>query len=42
MGKREIGPEIKKRRKGKEEIQGDEIERIRWTADKKEERRRWN
>ena len=29
MGKREMGPEIKKRRKGKKEIQGDEIEKIR-------------
>jgi len=31
-----MGPEIKKRRKGKKEIQKDEIERIRWTADEKE------
>jgi len=35
-GKREMGPEIKRRRKGKKEIQGDEIKRIRWVADKKE------
>ena len=36
VGKKEMGPEIKKRRKGKKEIQKDEIERIRWTADEKE------
>ena len=28
-GKKEMGPEIKRRRKGKKEVQGDEIERIR-------------
>ena len=37
VGKKKIGPEIKKRRKGKKEIQGDEIERTRWVADKKED-----
>ena len=37
MGKKEMGPEIKKRRKGKKEIQGNKIERIRWAADKKED-----
>jgi len=37
MDKREIGPEIQKRRKGKKEIQRDEIKRIRWAADKKED-----
>jgi len=37
MGKKEMGPEIKKRRKGKKEVQEDEIERIRWTADEKED-----
>ena len=36
MGKRKMGPEIKKRRKEKKKIQGNEIERIRWTADEKE------
>jgi len=41
-GKKEMGPEIKKRRQGKKEIQEDEIERIRWAADEKEERRKWN
>ena len=40
MGKREIDPEIRKRRKGKKEIQGDEIERIKWAADEKEDWRR--
>jgi len=35
--KKEIDLEIKKRRKGKKEVQGDEIERIRWAADKKED-----
>ena len=29
MGKKEMGPEIRKRRQGKKETQGDEIERIR-------------
>ena len=37
VGKKEMGSEIKKRRKGKKEIQGDEIERIRWVADEKED-----
>jgi len=37
MGKKEMGLEIKRRRKGKKKIQGDEIERIRWAADKKED-----
>ena len=37
MGKKEMGPEIRKRRQGKKEIQGDEIERIRWAVDKKED-----
>jgi len=37
MGKKEMGPEIRKRRQGKKETQGDEIERIRWAADKKED-----
>ena len=37
VGKKEMGPEIKKRRKGKREIQGDEIKRIRWAADEKED-----
>jgi len=37
VGKKEMGPEIKKRRKGKKEIQGDEIERIRWAVDEKED-----
>ena len=37
MGKKEMGPEIKKRRQGKKETQGDEIERIRWAADEKED-----
>ena len=37
MGKKEIGPEIRKRRKGKKEVQGDEMERIRWAADEKED-----
>jgi len=36
-GKKEMGPEIKRRRKGKKEIQGDEVERIRWAADKKKD-----
>ena len=40
MGKREMGPEIKKRRKGKKEIQGNKIERIRWTVDEKKDWRR--
>ena len=39
-GKKEMGPEIRKRRQGKKETQGDEIERIRWVADKKEDWRR--
>ena len=29
MGKKEMGPEIQRRRKGKKEVQGDEIKRIR-------------
>jgi len=29
MDKKEMGPEIKKRRKGKKEVQEDKIERIR-------------
>ena len=37
MGKREMGPEIRKRRKGKKEVQGDEIKRIRWAVDEKED-----
>jgi len=37
VGKKEMGPEIKKRRKEKKEIQEDEIKRIRWAADKKED-----
>ena len=37
MGKREMGPEIKKRREEKKEVQRDEIKRIRWAADKKED-----
>ena len=37
MGKKEMGPEIKKRRKGEKEVQEDEIERIRWAADEKED-----
>jgi len=37
MGKKEIGPEIRKRRQEKKEIQGDKIERIRWVADEKED-----
>jgi len=36
-GKKEMGPEIQKRRKGKKEVQEDEIERIRWAADEKED-----
>jgi len=37
MGKKEMGLEIRKRRKGKKETQEDEMERIRWAADKKED-----
>ena len=37
MGKKEMGLEIKKKRKGKKEVQRDEIERIRWAADEKED-----
>ena len=37
MGKKEMGPEIRKRRQGKKETQRDEIERIRWVADEKED-----
>jgi len=37
VGKKEMGPEIRKGRKGKKEIQGDKIKRIRWAADKKED-----
>ena len=36
-GKKEMGPEIKKRRQGKKETQRDGIERIRWAADEKED-----
>ena len=36
-GKKEMGPEIKRRRKKKKKVQGDEIERIRWAADKKKD-----
>ena len=32
-----MGPEIWKRRKGKKKIQEDEIEKIKWTADEKED-----
>jgi len=43
MGKKEMGPEIKRRRQGKKETQGDEIERIRWAVDEKEEeRKKWS
>jgi len=35
--KKEMGPEIQRRRKGKKKVQGDEIERIRWAADEKED-----
>jgi len=37
VGKKEMGPEIRKRRKGKKKVQADKIERIRWAADKKED-----
>ena len=37
MGKKEMGPEIEKRRKGKKEVQGDEIKRIKWAADEKKD-----
>jgi len=37
VDKREMGPEIRKRKKEKKEIQEDEIERIRWAADEKED-----
>jgi len=37
MGKKEMGPEIQRRRKEKKEVQGDEIKRIRWAADEKED-----
>jgi len=37
MGKKEMGPEIKRRRKEKKEVQEDKIERIRWVADKKKD-----
>jgi len=36
VDKREMGPEIKKRRKKKKEIQRNKIKRIRWAADEKE------
>ena len=36
-GQERNGPRIKKRRKGKKEIQGDKIKRIRWAADEKED-----
>ena len=35
-----MGPEIRKRRKGKKEVQEDEIERIRWAADEKKDQGR--
>jgi len=37
VSKKEMGPEIKKRRKGEKEIQGDKIERIRWAANEKKD-----
>jgi len=37
VGKKEMGPEIRRRRQGKKETQGDEIERIRWAADEKKD-----
>jgi len=37
MGKKEMGPEIRKRRQGKKETQRDEIERVRWAVDEKED-----
>jgi len=37
VGKKEMGPKIRKRRKGKKEIQGNEIERSRWAVDEKED-----
>jgi len=37
MGKKKMGPEIRKRRQGKKETPGDEIKRIRWAADEKED-----
>ena len=37
IGKNKMGPEIRKRRKGKKEVQGDEMERIRWAADEKKD-----
>jgi len=40
MGKKEMGPEIRRRRQEKKETQGDEIERIRWAVDKKEDPRK--
>ena len=40
MGKKEMGLEIKKKRKEKKEVQRDEIERIRWAADEKEDWKR--
>jgi len=40
VGKKEMGPEIRKRREGKKEIQEDEIERIKWAADEKKDWRR--
>jgi len=36
-GKKEMGPEIQRRRKEKKEVQEDEIERIRWAANEKED-----
>ena len=37
IDKKEMGPEIRKRRQGKKETQGNEMERIRWAADEKED-----
>ena len=40
MGKKEMGPEIRRRRQEKKKTQGDEIERIRWAVDEKKDWRR--
>jgi len=37
VGKKEMGQEIRKRRKGKKEVQGDKMERIKWAADEEED-----
>ena len=37
MEKKEMGPKIKRKRKRKKEIQGDEIKRISWMANEKED-----